>query len=117
MDYLIKYGFYVAFLVSIFMNIVEPSLEHKILQAVMTIGLLLFLYIDWHIERIYKKGLQNINQNLRLEYEAKITDKGFEKLYKKIDEKIFKSYLKFGWILLLILIAISVFNIFVYMNS
>lgn len=121
MNNLIKYGFFVTFLVSIFMNIVEPSLEHKVLQAVMAIGLLLFLYVDWHIKRITKKIIQIITQDLRLEHdkktEAHIADEDFEQLYKKIDEKIFKSYLKFGWILLLILIAISVFNIFVYLNS
>ena len=47
MKYLIKYGLMVALLVSIAMNIVEPSTEHKLLQAIIAIGFLMFLYIEW----------------------------------------------------------------------
>lgn len=60
MKYLIKYGLMVALLVSIAMNIVEPSTEHKLLQSIIAIGVLIFLYIEWSMAKIYKKLLQEI---------------------------------------------------------
>ena len=60
MKYLTKYGLIIALLVSIAMNIIEPSTEHKLLQAIITIGFLMFLYIEWSMTKIYKKLLQEI---------------------------------------------------------
>ena len=60
MKYIIKYGLMVALLVSIAMNIVEPSTEHKLFQAIISIGVLMFLYIEWSMSKIYKKLLQEI---------------------------------------------------------
>lgn len=60
MKYIIKYGLMVALLVSMAMNIVEPSTEHKLLQTIIAIGVLMFLYIEWSMAKIYKKLLQEI---------------------------------------------------------
>ena len=60
MKYIIKYGLMVALLVSIAVNIIEPSTEHRLLQAIIAIGILMFLYIEWSMAKIYKKLLQEI---------------------------------------------------------
>ena len=60
MKYLIRYGLMVALLVSIAMNIVEPSTEHKLLRDIIAIGVLMFLCIEWSMGKIYKKLLQEI---------------------------------------------------------
>jgi len=60
MNYLIKYGFMVILLVALAMNIIEPSMEHRILQSISALGVLLIFYIDWWMKRIYKKILDEI---------------------------------------------------------
>ena len=60
MKYLIYYGLFIALLVSSAMNIIEPSTEHKLLQVIIAIGFLMFLYIEWSMAKIYKKLLQEI---------------------------------------------------------